>query len=79
MDPDSLVKPGSNGFLFDCNNLNSMTEKITVLMNDSNELSCFKESSRSIYSEWNPINAAKSFVRLTANKINRNQSLLVKI
>jgi glycosyltransferase involved in cell wall biosynthesis len=75
----SLVKSGYNGFLFDHNNLNDMNRIISSLFKDINKLLYLKENSKLIYMEWNPENAAKSFLKLVKNKKNINTSLLKKI
>ncbi|WP_026776869.1 glycosyltransferase [Polaribacter sp. Hel_I_88] len=76
----SLVKQGVNGFVFNNNNLKEMTNYIDYFFINKHKVLDFKKSSGIIYKEWNPNNAAQSFLKLIeVRKNDNNERLLMRL
>lgn len=60
-----LVKDGINGYIFKSQNLDSLEEKVLMLLNDPRKLlSMRKEAIRTMREVWSPTNAARCFITL---------------
>ena len=62
-----LIKDGVNGFVFKSNNLASLEQKVTYLLDNKELINQFGQAAiQTMRKEWSPVVAAENFIKLAA-------------